>query len=106
MAHGLSCSTGMWDLPATALEPVSPALAGGFLTTAPPGEPSFQNIMSQATLVRWGVAASGSASGAHRFYSQLPARTQLHDTSNCRGVWEISSSCALRKKRKLILLDS
>ena len=31
----------MWDLPGPGLEPVSPALAGGFLTTAPPGKPSF-----------------------------------------------------------------
>ena len=31
---------GMWDLPRPGLEPVSPALAGGFLTTAPPGKPS------------------------------------------------------------------
>ena len=37
-----SCGTGaqllhgMWDLPGPGLEPVSPALAGGFLTTAPP----------------------------------------------------------------------
>ena len=31
---------GMWDLPGSGLEPVSPALAGGFLTTAPPGKPS------------------------------------------------------------------
>ena len=30
---------GIWDLPRTGLEPVSPALAGGFLTTAPPGKP-------------------------------------------------------------------
>ena len=30
----LLCS--MWDLPGPRLEPVSPALAGGFLTTAPP----------------------------------------------------------------------
>ena len=30
---------GMWDLPGPGLEPVSPALAGGFLTTAPPGKP-------------------------------------------------------------------
>ena len=29
----------MWDLPRSGLEPVSPALAGGFLTTAPPGKP-------------------------------------------------------------------
>ena len=30
---------GMWDLPGPGLEPVSPALAGGFSTTAPPGKP-------------------------------------------------------------------
>ena len=30
---------GMWDLPRPGLEPVSSALAGGFLTTAPPGRP-------------------------------------------------------------------
>ena len=30
---------GMWDLPRSGLEPVSAALAGGFLTTAPPGKP-------------------------------------------------------------------
>ena len=29
----------MWDLPRPGLEPVSPALAGRFLTTAPPGKP-------------------------------------------------------------------
>ena len=34
-------SRGMWDLPRPGLEPVSPALAGGFSTTAPPGKPHF-----------------------------------------------------------------
>ena len=29
---------GMWDLPEPGLEPMCPALAGGFLTTAPPGK--------------------------------------------------------------------
>ena len=33
----LICS--MWDLPGPGLEPVSPALAVGFFTTAPPGKP-------------------------------------------------------------------
>ena len=39
-----SCSSraqllrGMWDPPTPGLEPVSPALAGGFSTTAPPGK--------------------------------------------------------------------
>ena len=32
---------GMWDLPRPGLELVSPALAGGFLTTAPPGKPNI-----------------------------------------------------------------
>ena len=58
VAHGLgSCSSraperrlsscgagaqllrGMWDLPGPGLEPISPALAGGLSTTAPPGKP-------------------------------------------------------------------
>ena len=30
---------GMWDLPGLGIEPVSPALAGGFLSTVPPGKP-------------------------------------------------------------------
>ena len=30
---------GIWDLPRPGLEPVSPALAGRFSTTAPPGKP-------------------------------------------------------------------
>ena len=30
---------GMWDLPRPGLEPMSPALAGGLSTTAPPGKP-------------------------------------------------------------------
>ena len=32
---------GMWDLPRPGHEPVSPALAGRFSTTVPPGKPSF-----------------------------------------------------------------
>ena len=29
----------MWNLPGHRIEPVSPALAGGFLTSEPPGKP-------------------------------------------------------------------
>ena len=39
VAHGLKLLRGMWDLPRPGLEPVCPALASGFLTTAPPGKP-------------------------------------------------------------------
>ena len=37
---------GMWDLPRPGIEPVSPALAGRFLTTVPPGKscPFFSDI--------------------------------------------------------------
>ena len=35
---------GMWDPPRPGLEPVSPALAGRFLTTAPPGKPKILNF--------------------------------------------------------------
>ena len=31
----------MWDLPGPGLKPVSPAFAGRFLTTVPPGKPSL-----------------------------------------------------------------
>ena len=34
----------MWDLPGPGLEPASPALAGRFLTTAPPGK--YKNSFS------------------------------------------------------------
>ena len=34
----------MRDPPRPGLEPVSPALVGGFLTTAPPGKPPFTEL--------------------------------------------------------------
>ena len=36
---------GMWDLPRPGLKPVSPALAGRFSTTAPPGKPYHSLLM-------------------------------------------------------------
>ena len=38
VAHGLKLLRGMWDLPGPGHEPLSPALAGRILTTAPPGK--------------------------------------------------------------------
>ena len=34
----------MWDLPAPGIEPLSPALAGGFFTTGPPGKPQASGL--------------------------------------------------------------
>ena len=39
----LLCS--MWDLPGLGLEPVFPELAGGFLTTVPPGKPHSTDFL-------------------------------------------------------------
>ena len=36
----------MWDLPGPGLEPVFPALAGGFLTTVPPGKPVLEHFLN------------------------------------------------------------
>ena len=36
----------MWDLPGPGLKPVSLALAGGFLTTAPPGKPELSKVLT------------------------------------------------------------
>ena len=43
----------MWDLSRPGLEPVSPALAGGFLTTGPPGKSwlLFFNLTSLSHLI-------------------------------------------------------
>ena len=43
---------GMWDLPRPGLEPVSPALAGRFSTTAPPGKPETYFCLSTQLLPR------------------------------------------------------
>ena len=42
---------GMWDLPRPGLEPASPALAGRFSTTAPPGKPPY--VSFYANFGRW-----------------------------------------------------
>ena len=48
---------GMWDLPRPGLEPVSPALAGRFSTTAPPGKPLIVVLtcISLRFLTSWSV---------------------------------------------------
>ena len=58
---------GTWDLPGPGLEPVSPALAGGFLTTAPPGKSLdtidfLEKVFSfQGTLFWFSIHLSGDS---------------------------------------------
>ena len=39
--HRVSCFSSMWDLPEPQIEPMCPALTGGFFTTEPSGKPSL-----------------------------------------------------------------
>ena len=41
---------GMWDLPGSGIEPVFSGLAGGFLTTRPPGKPELFAVLNEAFL--------------------------------------------------------
>ena len=42
---------GMWDLPRSGLEPMSPALAARFSTTAPPGKPQKISFKTSVCLI-------------------------------------------------------
>ena len=69
----------MWDLPGPGLESVSPALAGGFSTTAPPGKSPtlflnrkkftdpclMQSFVLIASLDAWVLMAPGGAQPFH-----------------------------------------
>ena len=75
---------GMWDLPRAGLEPMSPALAGGFLTTAPPGKPKalfFKNIYLFIHLVTLGLSCSRWAPQLWRTGSSLVVGRRLSCSS-------------------------
>ena len=57
---------GMWDLPRPGLEPVSPALAGRFSTTAPPGKPNNFDIYS---IINYSYHAVHYILGTYLFYN-------------------------------------
>ena len=48
---GAQLLRGMWDPPRPGLEPVSPALAGRFSTTAPPGKP-LRSVFNNTQYIR------------------------------------------------------
>ena len=50
---------GLWDPPGPGIEPMSPALAGGFFATEPPGKPkgSFKSTPSLAWVVLMRIQA-------------------------------------------------
>ena len=73
-----SCGTlasllrGMWDLPGPGLEPMSPALAGGFLTTPPPEKSlKVSSYKDEARLFGTLVCAYSRQSGSCSSLSRL-----------------------------------
>ena len=57
----------MWDLPRSGIEPVSPALAGNFFTTGPPGSPQVFFFLFPLSFLQWPIGflvAHDSAPGA------------------------------------------
>ena len=42
-----------WDLPRSRIESVSPALAGGFFTTEPPGKPLKEVVLGTSLVIQW-----------------------------------------------------
>ena len=70
---------GMWDLPRPGHEPVSPALAGRFSTTAPPGKPRLlTSINHRAKLITKVVYISPVI---HSSYSEPPPLSSSHTPS-------------------------
>ena len=56
---------GMWDLPRPGLEPVCPALAGRFSTTAPPGKPSTNSSSHNVYPSQYVLSAPSSIFNIH-----------------------------------------
>ena len=53
----------MWDLPGPVIEPMSPALAGGFLATRAPGKSSINSLKSMTPRSSGGVGSCSCALG-------------------------------------------
>ena len=65
---------GMWDLPGPRIEPVSSALAGGFLTTAPPGKSvrAFLNKIPKAQTIKKEIGKFDNIKSKNFFVSKDP----------------------------------
>ena len=74
----------MWDPPGLGIEPMSPALAGGFFTTEPPGKPWISVLVHTCAI--------------EEAVSEKDVTEQL---GNCRGApdsWMLSRHPAANRK--------
>ena len=81
----------MWDLPGPGLKPVSPALAGGFLTTAPPGK-SEVLIITELGIALKGLQSPWYGVGHHGLLLSV-LHSGIHEDREKEGLE--SESCTL-----------
>ena len=91
---------GMWDLPRPGLEPVSPALAGRFSTTAPPGKPPvFLEIMNDELIwMKTGMNGGHFLGGAWRCGFSAPCWDVPGGSVYWAGTRELASLLCGRPK--------
>ena len=74
----------MWDLPGPGTEPVSPATAGGFFITGPPGKPTEMFVLNISMYIILGFFFFFSHKGTYiylqklRLFSNLKKYTTYH----------------------------
>ncbi|XP_060143956.1 spermatogenesis- and oogenesis-specific basic helix-loop-helix-containing protein 2 isoform X1 [Globicephala melas] len=82
----------MWDLPGPGREPVSPALAGGLSTTAPPGKPKKCSFKTKIDLLLVGdVTVQYLADIVQKFFSNLAKITVI--ISDVKTVAALVDDC-------------
>ena len=84
----------MWDLPRPGIKPVSPALAGRFLTTEPPGKPGWKISEKTLEVVKL-HATNASVSLPSRGSTPSPVgstQTQAPSSHSCRTFCKDPSS--------------
>ena len=69
----------MWSLPRPGIEPISPALAGGFLTTGPPGKSRPVTLMHTHSVVKGKVTVTVS--------KEIMKRTLRRETGRGQSWW-------------------
>ena len=96
---------GMWDLPRPGLEPVSPALAGRFSTTAPPGKPKaflllifIETVLGSENIALIQIDVALSLVGSvyvKRYRMQINLCHMVHPNQSNRIYWLAQDSPAL-----------
>ena len=112
---------GVWDFSGPGLEPMSPALAGGFLTTAPPGKSAMKVFItylypshprtSHSVRSRWDVGALFCISIYRLFSCVVKIENHLHEQIKDTKLNRIirirgSDDSRLESKQRLVQSDS